>query len=90
MVLDGVVSAAGEEARDGGPFVAVNGVRLDDDRVLRRGKRAVLHVGAELIAPPETAGLAGSARDAGADDRPVPRTVLADELHQRLVLLRTP
>lgn len=55
VVLDSVVGASGQEARDGGPLVAVEGVGLGDDVILGGGEWAVLHVGAQLVAPPETA-----------------------------------
>lgn len=90
MVLDGVVGAAGEEARDGGPFVSVNGVRLYDHLVLRRSERTVLHLRTQLVAPPQTARLAGTPGNSGAYDGPVACPVLVHEFQQRRILLRTP
>jgi hypothetical protein len=55
VVLDGIVSAARKEAGYGGPFVAVQCVGMDDGGVLRRCEGTVLHMGAQLIAPSETA-----------------------------------
>ncbi|GER40888.1 fatty acid oxidation complex subunit alpha [Striga asiatica] len=45
------------QPRDGGPPVAITVVRGQDDIVLRRRERAALDDRAELVAPPEAAGL---------------------------------
>ena len=90
MVLDGVVGAAREEARDGGPLVAVAGVGGEDERVLARREGAVVHVGAELVAPAEAAGLAGAAGDGGADEAPAVGAVLLHQAGQQAVLLGAP
>lgn len=90
MVLDGIVGAAGKEASDGGPAVAVLVVGRKDGVVLRRGEGAVLHRGAELVAPPQAAGLPGTALYVLADHRPVPGAVPVDEPGQDPVLLGAP
>nr|CAB3461767.1 unnamed protein product [Digitaria exilis] len=90
VVLDGVVGAAVEHPRDGGPLVAVLGVRGDDEGVLVGREGAALHAGAELVAPPETARLARSPRDLRADHAPVPRAVASDGAAKQVVLLRRP
>lgn len=90
MVLDAVVGAAGEEAGDGGPLVAVEGVGSGDDGVLGGGEGVVLYGWGQLIAPPEAARLAGAARDLFADEGPVPRAVLLHQLFQSRVLLWAP
>lgn len=90
MILDRIVGAAGEEASDGGPLVAVEGVCPDDRGVLCRSERLVLHVGAELVTPPQPARLAGAAGDAGADEGPVARAVLGHQLDESGVLLWAP
>lgn len=90
MVLDGVVGTAGQEARNGGPLVAVEGVSLDYDGILGGSKRAVLDGGAELIAPPEPARLAGAAGYADADEGPIARAVLLHELDESGVFLGAP
>lgn len=90
MVLDGIICSAGEEAGDGGPLVAVEGVGPDDNVVLLRRKGLVLDGGAELVAPPEAAGLAGAAGDACADEGPVAWAVLGNQLDERGVLLWAP
>lgn len=90
MILNRIVGAAGEEASDGGPLVAVEGVCPDDGGVLGRRERLVLHVGAELVAPPQPARLAGAAGDAGADEGPVARAVLGHQLDESGVLLWAP
>jgi len=81
VVLNGVVGAAREEARDGGPLIPVNSVSLDDDLVLHRTEGPMPHVRAELVAPSQPAGLAGAPRNAAADDGPVPRAVLVHQFH---------
>ena len=68
VVLDGVVGAAGEEARDGGPLVAEPCVRAEDGVVLLGREGAVLHLRRQLVAPPEAARLAGATRDGAADE----------------------
>lgn len=90
MVLDGIVGAAGEEPRDGGPAVAVLVVRREDGVVLGGGEGAVLDGGAELVAPAQAAGLAGAALDVFADERPVSGAVSVDESGQDAVLLGAP
>lgn len=90
MVLDGVVGPAGEQPGNGGPAVAVAGVSRHDGVVLGGGEGAVLDVGAELVAPPETAGLTGPALDVAADEGPVPRAVALDEAGEDPVLLGAP
>lgn len=52
MVLDSVVGAAREEASNGSPFVAMSSVRLYDGGVFMWAEWAVLHLGAQLVAPP--------------------------------------
>ena len=55
-VLDGVVGAAREEARDGGPLVGVQAVERDDPLVLLEGEgSAGVDDGAQVLAPPEAA-----------------------------------
>lgn len=90
MVFDGVVSSAVEEAGYGGPLVAEAGMGPDYGVVLFGREGPVLHLGGQLVAPPEPAGLAGPARDGLADQRPVPGPVFLHQLLQSLVLLRTP
>lgn len=90
VVLDGIVRAAGKEASYGGPLVAVQCVRVDDGGVLRGCEGAVLHMGAQLVAPSEAAGFARPPVDAFTDQRPVASAVLLDEALQRDVLLWTP
>ena len=90
MVLDGIVGAAGEEAGDGGPAVAVAGVGGEDGVVLGGGEGAVLDVGAELVAPAQAAGLAGAAPDVLAYEGPVAGAVAVHQAGQDLVLLRAP
>lgn len=67
VVFDGVVGATVEQASDCGPLVAEPGVRSHDSIVLLGRERPVLDVGRELIAPPQTAGLAGSTGNGLAD-----------------------
>lgn len=90
MVFDGVVGAAGEEAGDGGPLVAVEGVGFDDEGVLGGGERAVVDAGAQLVAPPQAARLAGPPWYPGAYQGPVARTMLVDELYEGGILLWAP
>lgn len=90
VVLDGVVGPAGEHASNGGPPVAIHGVRSEDGVVLGGGERAVLDGGAELVAPPEPAGLPGPALDVAADEGPVPGAVALHEPGEDAVLLGTP
>lgn len=90
MVLDGIVGAAGEQARDGGPAVAVLVVGSKDGVVLRRGEGAVLHRGAELVAPPQAARFPGTTLYVLADHRPVSWAVPVDEAGQDPVLLGAP
>ena len=61
VVFDCIVGATREEASDGGPSVAVPGVGREDDGVLGWCERAVLHLGAQLVAPPQAARLPRSA-----------------------------
>jgi hypothetical protein len=90
VVLDGVVGAAGEEARDGGPLVAEPGVRAEDGVVLLGREGPVLHLRRQLVAPPEAARLAGAARDGPADEGPVAGAVAGHQALQGLVLLGAP
>lgn len=90
MVFNGVVSAAREEAGDGGPLVSKTAVGPDDGLVLLGGEGTVLHLRRELVTPAEPARLTGSARNRFADQRPVPGTMLLDQPLQRLVFLWAP
>jgi len=90
VVFDGVVSSAVEEAGYGGPLVAEAGMGPDNGVVLFVGEGPVLHLGGQLVAPAEPAGLAGAARDGLADEGPVPGPVFLHQLLQSLVLLRAP
>lgn len=90
MVLDGVVRSAGQETRNGGPLISMDGVSPDDDGVFIGSKRAVLYAGAKLIAPSEPARLAGATWYVDTDERPIARAVLVDEVDERGVLLGAP
>ncbi|KAI4385648.1 hypothetical protein MLD38_003644 [Melastoma candidum] len=90
MVLDRVVCPAGKQPRYGSPLIAVDTVGLGDDRILCRGKRAVLHYGAELVAPPETAGFPRTTRDTSTNEGPVAGAVLLYQNLEGGVLLRAP
>jgi hypothetical protein len=90
VVLDGVVGAPGEEARDGGPAVAEPGVRVDDGGVLLRRERAALHLRRQLVAPPQPARLARPAGDLAPDGRPVARALVIHQAPQHVVLLGAP
>lgn len=90
MVFYRIVSTSIEEPRDRRPFVSVLGVRLDDDLVFLRRERAVLNLGRKLVAPPETARLAGSTRDRFADQRPIASSMTLHKFLQRLVFVGTP
>lgn len=90
MVLDGVVRSSWQEAGDGSPLVTVDGVSLDDDGILGGSKRTVLYAWAELIAPSEPARLSGPSRNAEADERPIARAVVVDELDESGILLGAP
>jgi hypothetical protein len=89
-VLDGVIGAAGEHPRDGGPLVAVLRLRRDDDGVLLGREGAMLQAGAEMLDPPPAARLAAPTGDIGAELGPLPRPVPRDRAPQQLVLLRRP
>ncbi|CAH9131927.1 unnamed protein product [Cuscuta epithymum] len=58
--------------------------------ILLRRESAVLHLGGELVAPPQAAGLPGPAGDRFADERPVPGAVGLDEALQQLILFGAP
>lgn len=90
MILNGIIGAAGEQPRNGGPAVAVPLVRRQDGLVLRRGEGAVLDVWAELVAPPQPTRLPGPTLYVISDQRPVPGAVFLDQSGQDLVFLRTP
>lgn len=90
MVFNGVIGTAGQEACNGGPLVAVDGVSLDDESILGGRKRAVLDGGAKLIAPSEPARLAGTAWNTEANEGPISRAVLLHQPHQSGILLGTP
>jgi len=79
VVLYRVVGPARQKTGDGGPLVPKLGVGLDDRPVLLRRERPVLHLGRQLVAPPEPARLPGSTRHRFADQRPVPRPVFAHQ-----------
>lgn len=90
MILDRVVCPPGQNTGDSGPLVTVNGMGLNDDGVLCGAEWAVLHLGTELVAPAEPAGLAGSTGYAGADQRPVSGAMLLNKLDERSILLGAP
>ncbi|GER36937.1 nucleobase-ascorbate transporter 8 [Striga asiatica] len=72
------------------PTVAVLGVRPEDDSVLLRRERPVLHHRRELIAPPEAARFPQSPRNRLAYQRPILRAVDINEPPEQVVLLRAP
>ncbi len=55
VVLDGIVGSSRETPGDGGPFVAVKLMSLNDGRVFQRGEWTMLHQGTKLVAPSQTA-----------------------------------
>jgi hypothetical protein len=57
VVLDGVVGAAGEEAGDERPPVAVGAVRLQEPLLLRRREGPLVDPRVQLVEPPEPATL---------------------------------
>jgi hypothetical protein len=57
VVLDGVVGAAGEEAGDERPPVAVGAVGLQEPLLLRRREGTPVDLRVQLVEPPETAAL---------------------------------
>lgn len=52
VVLDRVVGAAGEETSNRSPFVPMSSMGLYDGSVFVWAERAVLYLGAQLVAPP--------------------------------------
>lgn len=90
MVLNRIIRPARQDARNSGPLITMNGMRLNDDGVLIWSKGAVLNVGRKLVAPPESAGLAGASRNGGADEGPVPGTMLLNKLDKRGIFLGAP
>ena len=62
----------------------------ENDVIFFTSKRPVFDGGAELVAPPETAGFSGAAADFGADKGPISRSVLFDEFDEGCILLWTP
>ncbi len=90
VVLDRIVGSAGENPSDGGPFVAVQVMGLDDGRVFEGGEGTMLHGRAQLVTPSQAAGLARSSRDALADERPVASSMLLHQVLQRCIFLWTP
>lgn len=90
VVLDRVVGATVEQPRDCGPLVAEARVGSDDGVVLFGREGTVLHLRRELVAPPQPARLAGPARYRLADQRPVPRPVLLDQILESVVLFGAP
>jgi hypothetical protein len=57
VVLDGVVGAAREEARDHGPLVAVEAVRRHEALLLLIAEGALADPRVQLVEPPEPAAL---------------------------------
>ncbi len=55
VILNGIVCSAGQNPGDGGPFVAVEVMRLDDGRVFQGGEGTMVHQGAQLVAPSQAA-----------------------------------
>lgn len=90
MVLDSIVSSAAEHASNRGPFVAVLKVGSHNSGVLFRSEGAVLDLGAQLVAPSESAGFARSSGDRFADQGPVAWPVFLNEMLQRCVFLGAP
>ncbi|KAL8029960.1 hypothetical protein ABFX02_14G256400 [Erythranthe guttata] len=90
VIFYGVIGAAVEQPRNGGPPVAVPVVRRRNGVVLRLGEGAVLDLRAELVAPPQPARFPRPALDVLTDQRPVPGAVPVHQPGQDLVFLRTP
>lgn len=80
MIFDGVVGSAREKSGYGGPFIAEFGVGPNYSVVLLEGERAVLHLRRELVAPAQTAALAGAAGNGFADEGPVPGAVFENQV----------
>jgi hypothetical protein len=57
VVLDGVVGAAGEEAGDEGPLVAVGAVGVEQPLLLLLRERSLVDPRVQLVEPPEPAAL---------------------------------
>jgi hypothetical protein len=57
VVLDGVVGAAGEEARDERPLVAVGAVRAHEPLLLLLRERPPVDPRVQLVEPPQAAAL---------------------------------
>lgn len=90
MILDGVIRPAGKNSSNSSPSVTEIGMSSDNSLILLRRKGAVLDLRRELIAPSETAGLAGTAGNGFADERPISRAMLLYKFLKGVVFLRTP
>lgn len=90
VVFDGVVGATIEQSGNGGPFVPESGVGPDNGVVFIGSEGAVLDLRRKLVAPPQSARLAGSTRDGLTDERPIPGAIVLYEAAQQLVLVGTP
>ena len=90
MVFDSVISPAGEEPGDGGPFIAVQSLSVNDRLVFLGGEGSMLDLRRELVEPPEPTGLSRAAGNGFADQGPVPWAVYTDQSPKGLVLLGAP
>lgn len=52
VVLDSVVGVIEEEAHNRSPLIVMENMDLCDDGIFKWDERAMLHLGAQLVAPP--------------------------------------
>lgn len=90
MVLHRIIRPTRKQAGNGGPSVAVPCMSGEDGVVLGRREGPMLYTGAELVAPPEPAGLPRPTLYVSAYQGPVSSTVALNKTSEDSVLLRTP
>lgn len=90
MVLHRIIRPTRKQAGNGGPSVAVPCMSGEDGVVLGRREGPMLYTGAELVAPPEPAGLPRPTLNVSAYQGPVSSTVALNKTSEDSVLLRTP